>query len=239
MQLPIAFWENVRAVCFDAVGTLIFPDPPAPVVYAEVGACFGSRLDEDKIRERFRHAFAVEEQRDKDDGWRTSEEREVRRWRQIVTTVLDDTTDPKACFQALYHHFSNPRAWRCCEHAGEVLDQLAARFPLALASNYDHRLCSVIAGLPELQAMGHVIISSEVGWRKPAAPFFTAICRELALPPEQMLYVGDDLVNDYFGACSAGLMALLFNPGGKEVNDVRHLSDLRQLVEAAITGTHH
>ncbi len=49
-----------RALFFDAVGTLIHPDPSAPAVYAAVARRYGSALDMDTITDRFRMPpFAV------------------------------------------------------------------------------------------------------------------------------------------------------------------------------------
>src|SRR5207249_1370969 len=78
------------AVVFDAVGTLIHPDPPAAEVYAAAGQRFGSRHAADAIRTRFRAAFAREEAVDHAAGHRTDDAREIRRWQAIVATVLDD-----------------------------------------------------------------------------------------------------------------------------------------------------
>src|SRR5437660_2707613 len=47
----------VRAVFFDAVGTLLHPEPPAGAVYAVLGRRFGSRLDPGAVAGRFRTAF--------------------------------------------------------------------------------------------------------------------------------------------------------------------------------------
>src|SRR5258707_6538414 len=81
--------QDIRAVVFDAVGTVIHPNPPAPVVYAEVGRRFGSRLAVPVITRRFRDAFQEEEALDVRLGFRTSEQRERERWRRIVARVLD------------------------------------------------------------------------------------------------------------------------------------------------------
>jgi putative hydrolase of the HAD superfamily len=222
---------TVRAVVFDAVGTLIFPDPPAPVVYAEVGRRFGQRLDGRAIRPRFAAAFARQEAVDQELGLRTSEERELERWRRIVAEVLDEVSDADACFQELFEHFRRPDAWRCDPDAAAVLDALAQRgYVLGMASNYDRRLRSVVAGLPALKPIQRLIISSEVGWRKPAPPFFAAVCRAVGLPAEQVLFVGDDRANDFNGARAAGLEALLVDPNRREVDPtiprVEHLADL-------------
>ncbi len=221
---------GVEAVFFDAVGTLLFPDPPAPAVYAAVGRRFGSRLAEEVIRARFAAAFRREEEADRRANLRTSEVREVARWRHVVAAVLDDVADPDACFAELYEHFARPDAWRLADDAAAVLDGLARRgLAVGLASNYDRRLRPVAAGLPGLRAVRHLVISSEVGWRKPAPEFFAALCREAGRPAARLLLVGDDWDNDYRGAVGAGLRAVLVDPAGVFPPDcprVRRLGEL-------------
>jgi putative hydrolase of the HAD superfamily len=221
---------TVRAVVFDAVGTVIFPDPPATVVYAEVAKRLDSRVAPDEIPARFRRAFARQEEIDCLAGLRTSEEREVQRWRQIVSQVLDDVADTEACFRELFDHFSDPRAWRCDAEIGVVLAELASRgYALGLASNYDRRLRRVVSGLPMLTRLERLIISSEVGWRKPAPEFFTAVTETFGSPQSRILYVGDDLANDYEGALSAGMHGVLYDPrcaGPAGASRITRLTDL-------------
>jgi putative hydrolase of the HAD superfamily len=208
-------FASVRAVFLDAVGTLLHPWPPAVWVYCATGARFGSRLSLAAVTTRFAAAFARQEEQDLAAGLRTDEAREVARWRAIVAAVLDDVSDPEACFRDLYHHFSRPSAWRVAPTAG-VLEELAGRgFTLGIASNFDHRLRGLMAGLPELRPVHHLVISSEVGWRKPALEFFRAARDRGGVPPEQILFVGDDFANDYEGARAAGLRAVLLDPHGR------------------------
>src|SRR5260370_28966159 len=222
--------SGIRAIVLDAVGTLIHPDPPAPIVYAQVGKRWGSRYDADAIKTRFLQAFKQEEMTDRRLGWRTSEAREIERWRHIVANVLDDVSNPEDCFEALFEHFGRPEAWRWEPDTGKVLTELAQRgFVLGIASNYDSRLHKVMAGKPELRPIEHVIISSEVGWRKPAPEFFSAVCRIVGLPADQILYVGDDLVNDVQGAQSAGLHAVWFDPNG--TNNSTSQTCINKLIE--------
>jgi putative hydrolase of the HAD superfamily len=206
---------GTRAVFFDAVGTLIHPDPAAAVAYAAVARRLGSRLTEAEIAARFRTAFAREEALDLANGLRTSEERERRRWRHIVGAVLDDVCDGERCFEELFAHFARPDAWRCDADATAVLAELERRgYVLGMASNYDGRLRSVVAGKPELRPVRHLVISSEVGWRKPAPEFFAALAAATGLAPADILFVGDDRANDFDGARAAGLQAVLVGAGG-------------------------
>ncbi len=208
---------GTRAVFFDAVGTLIHPDPPAPAAYAEAARRFNSRLDLPAIAARFRTAFRRQEEIDHAAGLRTDEAREVARWRAIVAEVLDDVTDPEGCFAFLYAHFARPSAWRTDPEAAAVLTELRARgYRLGIASNFDERLRGVAEGLPGLAPVEYLVISSEVGWRKPAPAFFDQMCAQCGLPPAEVLLVGDDPVNDYGGAHACGLHALLYDPEGTE-----------------------
>jgi putative hydrolase of the HAD superfamily len=224
---------HIRAVFFDAVGTLIFPQPPAAKVYAEIGRRFGSHRSEETISERFKEAFAAEEAIDRANGFLTDERRELARWRRIVASVLDDVADPEACFHALHSHFARPQAWDIHPEVGLVLAGLTQRGLLVgMASNYDQRLRLVAAGLEELASLDALVISSEVGWRKPAQGFFAALCRSVDLPASQILFVGDDWDNDYLGGSAAGLETLLFDArdqhAGKKAERIRALHELVQ-----------
>jgi putative hydrolase of the HAD superfamily len=221
-------------VVFDAVGTLIHPTPSAPVVYAEVGKRLGSKLNAEQIRTRFIAAFRSEEDRDRNAGWRTSEAREQERWRHVVRATLADVDNYEACFVELFQHFSRPDAWRCLPETRTVLEMLQARGYLrGLASNYDSRLKTVVAGKPELQAINRVVISAAVGWRKPSEAFFAAVCQTMQCPAAKILYVGDDPGNDYAGASAAGLKALLFDPKGIVGSKETSIQTLSQVLEFA------
>jgi putative hydrolase of the HAD superfamily len=221
----------IRAVYFDAVGTLLHPEPPAAEVYADVAGRYGSGLSLPTIARRFTEAFRREEAVDRAHGLRTSEAREVLRWRQIVAAVLDDVADAEAGFADLYRHFGRPEAWRCDPQAAPLLQHLAAQgYLLGMASNFDQRLWSVVAGKPELHLLARVVISSEVGWRKPAPEFFAALCRSAGVSAPEALYVGDDPANDYHAAEAFGLRGVLLDREGRQgtagMVRIKQLADL-------------
>jgi len=164
-----------RAVVFDAVGTLIHAEPSVGSVYAKVGRRHGREQDDGTIEARFRAAFRRQESVDRKRNWVTSEEREVQRWRDIVAEVFGDAI-AGACFTELYQHFALPGAWRVAASAKNLIRSLRRRrMVVAMASNFDERFHAIVAGLPELRELDAVIISSEVGVRKPGRAFFEAI----------------------------------------------------------------
>jgi putative hydrolase of the HAD superfamily len=219
--------SGVRAVAFDAVGTLITPDPPVAAAYLAAGRRHGSRLTAGEIDSRFRAAFRAEEDRDRTAGWRTNAAREVDRWRKIVAGVLPDVTAPDACYRELWDHFARPAAWRCLPDVGVVIEVLARHgVAVGVASNFDTRLREVIAGLPELARVGPIIVSAEVGWRKPAPAFFEALITAFGNRADEVLVVGDDFENDYAGGTANGLRAVLVARARPGVTTIDRLGEL-------------
>lgn len=201
-------WSGVRAVAFDAVGTLIVPAVPVLTTYRACGQRHGITVDDATLQGRFQAAVRREDALDRAAGWRTSEEREVRRWRAIVTATLGVT----ACFDELWAHFARSDAWRAGPAVGLLYDALGSGLAVAVASNFDARLRPVLAGVVGLPGIDRVVVSSEVGWRKPAAEFFAAVADSLGTDAEHVLFVGDDRANDYEAALAAGMRTALIGP---------------------------
>ncbi len=228
------FMRHVKAIVYDAVGTLIHVTPSVAQIYADVGRRFGSRLEAKDVRQRFPIAFARQERLDAATGWRTDEERELRRWRDIVGEILDDVHDTDACFATLWDAFSAADAWTCDAPSAEVIAALRERGVVqAIASNFDGRLHGLLEGMPALRGLAPIVISSEVGWRKPAPQFFAHLLHLLKLPANHVLFVGDDRGNDYDAAMRAGMPAVLLDPTEKHVqlsDRIRCLSELINLI---------
>ena len=207
-------------IVFDAVGTLIHPDPPVAVAYGQAARHHGSFLTADDIRPRFRRVWAASETHDlagaaspaATDPLATNEDRERQRWRWIVEQVIDDIADPDACFEELWQHFARPTSWSCFPDVAESLADLArAGFRLAIASNFDQRLPPICANLPALGPIQLCVVSSVVGYRKPSSHFFAALSRATNCPADRLLMVGDDFESDVAGALAAGLSARFLN----------------------------
>jgi putative hydrolase of the HAD superfamily len=225
---------GIRAVAFDAVGTLLDPNPKPPAVYHEIGTRYGSKLPESFIASAFREAFDCQERHDLSLGLATNEGRELERWRMIVASVLHDVYDREACFQELWQHFRRPANWRLTPGVDEMLASVRQRgLKLAVASNFDARLRTVLACFPASRHLHEIVISSEVGWRKPAAQFFAELARRLQCRPAEILFVGDHLGNDYEGATQAGMQAVLLDPSGRHSDSMcRRIGSLNDLLES-------
>jgi putative hydrolase of the HAD superfamily len=216
-------------VFFDAVGTVIFPTPTASVVYTRLAARHGLTLDPAAVKTRLWGQFRREEAADREGDWITSEQREEARWRAIVFAAIDGATEE--LFQELYQHFAHPHAWSVPPAAAECVARLHARgVNLGLASNYDSRLASVVVGTPALHPLrDRLVVSSLVGVRKPGRRFFDEVIRIAACDPADILFVGDDVENDFNGATTAGLNAVLLDEHDKHPHVPRRVRSLSEL----------
>ena len=188
--------EEIVAVLFDAVGTLIYADPPVVDVYQAAAARFGSRRTRDEIGERFRQVLAspLEAAESCDSLVRpaTSETLEHDRWKRIVSEVIDDLPPvaDEHLFAELWQHFSLPKNWRLFDDVAAVWHGLQQRgFTLGITSNFDSRLRSVLAGLPPLDAF-------EKGGRelsRPAADPIAIRSNATTPAPLELLFISSEI----------------------------------------------
>lgn len=220
--------SHVRAVLFDAVGTLIYADPPVVDVYQQVARSHGVEIPTSEIAARIKSAI------DTHFAERTtsSESIEQERWRTIVADVFQDATHRvQAIFDDLWLHFAAPQAWQLYSDVEDCFAQLRSqKIHGAIASNFDARLTCVCQGHNNLRDL-KIYCSSELGFAKPHANFFRAIEDELGLSPHQLVMVGDDRNADYIGAKSAGWMSVhLVRDRGSQDETISTLCELPALL---------
>lgn len=93
---------------------------------------------------------------------------------------------------------------------GELLRSLARCFRLALVSNFDHGPTArdVLRRHGIADVFPAILISDEVGRRKPHPSIFTAACEAVGVAPADALFIGDSEVEDIAGATAAGIPAV-------------------------------
>lgn len=223
------------AVLFDAVGTLIHPEPSVAAAYHAAGLRHGSQLGLDEVHERFRTAFAAEEAFDAASGkLRTDEARELRRWRTIVSTTFGDVPSDRhgGLFDDLWQHFALPTSWRAFDDAVPVIERLQAQgIVVAVGSNFDERLLPIVGELLPSVPADRVFASSLVGRRKPSAEFFEQCLTRLGLADRrQLLIVGDDADNDFLGPLALGFSPLFLDRRNRMPNLAPRITSLHELL---------
>src|ERR1043166_1468067 len=214
----------LKAIFFDAVGTLFYLTRSVGHHYALVGEQVGLKLDADKLDRAFASAWkrmpprpAVDRPRPDDDtGW----------WRELVDLVLNDAApslnelDRDNFFEVAYEHFAEPGVWQLYPEISDVLEKLTPRFRLAVISNFDGRLRFILENLGISNFFQHVFISSEVGADKPDPEIYRRALDLAQMQPNEVLHVGDDPERDWKGASTAGLSIFELDRSKNSLHDL-------------------
>src|SRR6266576_6347127 len=158
--------EVIKAILFDAAGTLFYLTKTVGDHYAYVGREIGLDLNAQELDRAFHTAWqemprrsAIEGPRENDDkGW----------WRELVGRVIDQVGpslsefDRDNFFEIAYEHFAEADVWKLYPEVLDVLEQLRERFQLAVISNFDGRLRFILQNLGISKFFAHVFISSEL-----------------------------------------------------------------------------
>lgn len=88
--------------------------------------------------------------------------------------------------------------------------------PLGIVSNYGTHLLDLLPALNIFDYFNFIIVSAIVGVTKPDPKIFEMAIEEAGVSPDQILYIGDNPVDDVQGANNVGIDALLINRPGRE-----------------------
>ena len=206
----------LRAVLFDAAGTLIETARPVGVVYSELAAAHGVALSPARLADAFARILAQAPPRVFPDapaqdvaglerGW----------WRRVVRSTFlaaDGTArfdDFERFFDALFAHYAAPAAWRARPGADDALERLRERgLATGCVSNFDARLPAILAGLSLAPRLDVVMLPGEARAAKPDARIFQLALARLGVAAAEAAYVGDATPGDLVGARAAGLAAI-------------------------------
>lgn len=108
--------------------------------------------------------------------------------------------------------------------AEETIVHLHSKYHLAAISD-----AQTAYAVPELNAVGlsgyfdPIIISGEFGYRKPNERLFTAALTAMKMEPSEVLYVGNDMYRDVYGAQRIGIKTVFIrsNQGTQEKEGVK------------------
>jgi putative hydrolase of the HAD superfamily len=199
----------IKAIFFDALGTLFYLTRTVGDHYAAVGAEIGLKLDADKLDRAFVSAGNHMPRRTAIAGPRENDDKHW--WRELVDLVLDQVApslskfDRDNFFEIAYEHFGEASVWELYPEVPDVLEQLHPRFQLAVISNFDGRLRFILQHLGISKFFTHIFISSEIGADKPDPEIFRRALKLIDLKPNEVLHVGDDPERDWKAANAAGL----------------------------------
>jgi len=207
---------TIKAVFFDAAGTLMRTRARVGETYARIAAKHGKTVSPADLADRFRICFAAAPRL----AFPGAAEETIcalerQWWKDLVGEIFRPWApfeNFEAYFIELFDYFASYEAWALYPEALDTLLELKRRgLILDVISNFDSRLLGILAGLGVGPLFEHVFLSSRVGYAKPAAQIFCAALRQHDLQPAEALHVGDSELCDLQGADQAGLRAVLID----------------------------
>jgi len=209
----------IKTVLFDCWGTLL----QAPNLLRRGSSveyfhrsltASGCAIDLDAFRE----AYIAEARRQNEEA--RTDFRELDYMGRIMTALesmgfsharLDDLVD-----RAWVDYLAEwPRQSRFFEEAPALLESIRGRYKLGLVTNFAHGPTArrVFDKLGFDAFFGSLVVSDEIGYRKPNRLLFDRALGELGSTPDSTVMVGDTFDADVVGAKNVGMKAILIDDG--------------------------
>jgi len=215
--------RRFQAVILDLFGTLVEWNPhwlptfewggrtwpsTIPLLIPKLQAALGEKFDLDSFVTQYNSVLSeIARQREHEDATEvTCDERFLRTLQRIkanggqaLEALVEELTAT---------HMEAVRAATFIPPAhADLVRQLASRYRLGVLSNFDEARTGrrIIADTGVLPLFEVVVISAEVGLRKPNPRIFALVLNALKLCPHEVLFVGDTLYDDVLGARRVGI----------------------------------
>ena len=221
--------HELQVITFDAAGTLMVPHPSVGEAYAAALERRGISADADRIEGRFRESFKSGQERSSN---AMLQPRVF--WRGIVVDSISEycpAQEIESVFDELWEHFGRGRNWRLLEGVQSTLESLRDHgLRLAVLSNNDSRLRTVLEDQGIAWFFEEIFVSSEIGLDKPEPAVFQHVEEVFQLPASSFLHVGDDSLRDAAAARNAGWEAILVTDQAGDGLRVGQLSEIPELL---------
>lgn len=136
-----------------------------------------------------------------------------------------DDPQVKTAINISFEDYLNSLELRSC--AKNILKKLSRNYKLGLVSNFTYSPL-IHAGLRKLdinQFFNAILVSHEVGWRKPHPKIFNEALKRLRVSAHETVYVGDSPVEDIKGAEATDMKTIFVS---SQFYSVKHLSESQQ-----------
>jgi FMN phosphatase YigB (HAD superfamily) len=228
--------KNIRAVTFDAYGTLVRLDKPFDRFVRQLER-FGLRIPHDVAKQVFMTEMAY--YREHHLEAKTPERLLSLRhrcadllFRGLETAGVPSRFSAEQKLQILmgairFRLFADvPMILRWCASRG---------FATGVISNWDFSLKTILERLCASYPFNCVIISATEGMTKSAPGLFLKAAECLSLDPSQIVHIGDEVDSDFDGARAAGFVPVLLDRTGEAksppVRKIRTLTDFPRIYE--------
>jgi len=220
----------IKAIIFDYVGTLVNCVGYSMDVSKE--KLYKALLDEgfDTAKEQFMQAYSKAHEKYRKVRYEQFKEVTNAVWvaealESLGFRVTPEDSRVKLALNVFFQDFIDALELR--EGAKKLLKQAKAKCKLGLISNFTYApvIYSSLRQLRINNFFNTVVVSEEIGWRKPSCKIFNDALKRLQVQADQAVYIGDSPIEDMKGAKEAGLKTI-FLPS--QFNTLEDLVDSQQ-----------
>jgi putative hydrolase of the HAD superfamily len=204
----------IEAVSFDALGTLMALEPPAPRLRRALRRTFGLEVSEAEAE----RAVAAEIAYYRAHLHEGSDRATLAELRRRCAAVLRDALPPAELeLERLTGVLLEAIRFRAYPDAAPALQALRARgLRLVAVSNWDVSLHEQLAATGLAGLLDAALSSAEAGAAKPEPAIFRRALALVGVAPGMAWHVGDEVAADVEGAGAAGLEPVLIDRGRGE-----------------------
>lgn len=240
---------NIKGILFDINGTLIdiHTDENHEELYRSLSNFLSYRgiyIDRWTLRQDY---FGIMDAQRKASGEAYPEFDAVELWREFLDSRSGEVNSPASqelqsmsFFLAEMFRALSLYRLQLYPDVRNVLDELAENFKLAALSDAQSAWA-----IPEIRAVGidhyfsPIVVSGDLGFRKPDKRIFELALNGMGLSPQNVLFVGNDMYRDVYGARECGMKTVFFssNQGRKSMEGVEpdyiiyRFAELRNAIE--------
>lgn len=208
-----------QVIFLDAVGTLLGLRQSVGEVYSTFAANAGVTVDPHQLNQAFVTAFrAAPPCTFPGSSPQVLGEQEYHWWKNVaahsfaIADALDHLPEFDLFFQPLFAHYASADPWVLYSDVLPALHHWhRTGISLAVVSNFDSRLHSVLNALGLENFFSSLTLSSQVGAAKPDVRIFQAALEHYSIPPDQAWHIGDSWRDDVQGAIASGIQPIWLN----------------------------
>jgi len=219
---------KVKAVLFDLGNTLVYQQPHEPFQrILQANGVFKSIKDVQEAFEKGSKEFDVEK------CIPLGSHEFYTRWNIAVLKHLGITRSVRKLAEEIdrqWSNFSKIHVYSEVKDSLRKLKQMGLKLGV-VTGGYELDIEQI---LPKAGLKGFFDICvgcDTVGKRKPDRKAFEHALTQLNVKPEEAIFVGDSIEQDYFGAQKVGMKALLIQRGGKPVAGVKAITNLKEIFD--------
>lgn len=208
----------IKGITFDFMNTIAKVKISPAHQYYKLAKRYGIRISEDAIKKSYRSVWL--DLKILYPNYGQKEGMSSKLWWHIFAHRLfkingfeGQEEDILELTDHLYTEFTKAYIWEIADNLVKTLTQLKkADIKLMVVSNYDDRLTELLKSLQLNYYFDAVITSFESGFEKPDKRIYKLAIKQMDLSPKYILHIGDDYLEDFVAAKSAGLKSLLYVP---------------------------